>query len=214
MADEQDEEAFLATQVMADLVLAGRGGGRKARREVDFRVVRALTEEDIPLLVAPPPLPAGMSRQVQMRHSHHQLAQNLAKGMDDTEASLVTGYSTNYISILRTDPAFQELLANYGAERQAVFVDVLERMKSLGLHTLEELQGRLETDPEKFSNREMMELAKMLLVDGGHAGRAGQGTASGGSGPVQVAISFVTATQQPQASGPVLDGITLEGGEL
>ena len=204
------DEECLAHEVLAEIELSGRGGGRKSLRVLDWHIVRSLTSEDIPALLAPPPVPPGMSRQVQMRHAHHQLAQCLAKGIDDTEASLISGYSTNYISILRGDPSFQELLANYGEERKAVFVDVMERMKALGLHTLEELQARMEEDPDKFSNRELQELAKMLLIDvNGKGGGAGAGAGGGG---VSVSVSFVTASagQQVLASSSVSEGLILE----
>lgn len=155
-------------------------------KEVNFEILRELTQEDLdaPLALAPvkpKPLTA-------IRASHHQLAQVLARGASDTEASLVTGYTPGYISILRTDPAFQELLAHYGKVTEAVFVDVAERMRVLGLGSLEELQRRLEEAPDDWSRRELMELSKLMLVDS--RGGAASG-ASGGAPGVQVAISFV-----------------------
>jgi hypothetical protein len=143
-----------------------------------------------------------------MRHTHHLLAQTLAKGECEANASLITGYSLSYISVLKGDPAFRELLATYHTERELVFVDVLERMKGLGLATMEEIQSRLEISPEKFTNRELQELTKMLLVDSGQAGGRGA-SAAGTAGGVNVQISFVQANHQPPQApaGPTIDGL-------
>jgi hypothetical protein len=193
---------FAETEVLAEFDLSRYARAHRARKPIDWRVVRSLTPADIPLLANPPRGDALVPRQTVIRHSHHMLAQCIAKGMDDTEASLISGYAPSYISFMRGDPAFQELLATYGAEREAVFVDVLERMKALGLHTLEELQARLEDQPDKFSNRELQELARMLLIE------SKQKDLGGGGGPgVAVAISFV------QAPGGTRPGVVIEGRE-
>ena len=80
----------------------------------------------------------------------------------------------------------------YTTERKAIFVDVLERMKTLGLASMEEIQSRLSDTPEKFSTRELMELTKMLLEPNVGAGKGG----AGASGGVSVNVSFVTANHE------------------
>jgi hypothetical protein len=135
-----------------------------------------------------------------LRASHHQLAQLLARGAAATEASLITGYSISRISILKSDPTFAELLASYQVNRELVFADTLERMRILGLSTLDELQDRLEADPARWSNRELMEMAELMLVKPRIAGPMGQSSALGGSTPgtgqgsaVTVNVKFVSA---------------------
>ena len=183
--------------LLDSITLGARGAGRKPRTEVQWDVVRPLAEGDLPTLLSPPPVAAEAQHRVQMRSTHHLLAQVLAKGTDETEAALITGYSISYISVLKGDPAFQELIDTYSQERKAIFVDVLERMRALGIATLEELQHRLETEPARFSNREMMEMTKLLLVETGHASGP---KAGGGNAPV-VQISFV----QSEGVRPIID---------
>ena len=182
---------------------AARGArGPKAHLPIEMVVVRALVPEDIPVLASPPPMGTQAPTVQALRASHHQLAQLLAKGMSGTEASLVTGYSLSRISILRSDPTFAELLANYQVNRELVFADTLERMRILGLSTLDELQDRLEAAPERWSNRELMEMAELMLVKPRIAGPMGQSSPLGspsqggqpGSGGVTVNVKFVSAS--------------------
>lgn len=161
--------------------------------ETIIEIVRGLTEDDLPKLINPDSLGTTPIPIQALRASHHQLAQMLAKGMSDVEASLITGYSQSRISILKRDPSFAELLASYKDIREHVFVDTLERMRILGLSTLDELQERLETSPEKWSNRELMEMADLLLVKPRIVTPMGQGSAAqGAQAPgVNIQVQFV-----------------------
>ena len=174
-----------------------RGGRKPRKKSVIWEVVRSLTPEDITLLNTT--LPAPRQTLSQIRHSHHQLAQLLAEGKPNSEAALLTGYSPTYISILKDDPTFQELVAYYSAQTELVFVDVLERMKALGLSTLDELQARLEADPSDFSNRELMEQVELMLVKPMVATRGGilPGNAAGSNvanSGVTLNVNFIGST--------------------
>jgi hypothetical protein len=178
----------------------GSARGRRPK-ELIFTIVRSLTEDDLGALQAPSALGSAPIPIQALRASHHQLAQLLAQGRPDTEISLITGYSASRISILKSDPTFSELLASYRNVREKVFVDTLERMKVLGLSTLDELQERLESAPEKWSNRELMEMAELMLKPqfptAGSGFGAGPGAASGGVPPVTVAVQFIKS-ETPQ----------------
>jgi len=113
-------------------------------------------------------VPAPVKPLYKIRHSHHLLAQLIAKGHKNVEVSSLSGYSQSYISTIQRDPAFQELIAYYSEQRKVLFSDVLERMKALQVQTIGEIQERLAEAPEKWSNRELMELAEMLGLGGGH----------------------------------------------
>lgn len=180
---------------------SSRGGrGAKALIPLQIEIVRSLTQADMPALANPAPLNNAAPTLQSLRATHHQLAQLLARGMPATEASIITGYSPTRISILRGDPTFAELLANYAANRELVFADTLERMRILGLSTLDELQDRLETDPAAWSNRELMEMAELMLVKPRIATPMGQASAlggnpsgQGGGNGVTVNVKFVSA---------------------
>jgi hypothetical protein len=172
-------------------VLGSGRGGRKGMRAVTWEVVRSLRiPDDLPLLSQS--LPAPKQNISQIRHSHHQLARLLATGTPQAECALITGYAPSYISVLKTDPTFQDLMYYYATQKEQIFVDVVERMKSLGLSTLDELQSRLEADPDAFANRELMELVELTMVKPMIASRGQPSHNLAGTG-VQVNVNFVKA---------------------
>lgn len=141
--------------------------GRRPRRggKIEYRVLRELGEADATLLEssALPSVGAVTPPIQRLRNTHHLLARLLAEGRSQTEASLATGYSISRVSLLTRDPMFQELVAHYRAMKEAQYLDVHARLASLGLSTIDELQERLETEPESFRHRELMELAQLCL---------------------------------------------------
>jgi hypothetical protein len=192
-----------------------RGGKKPRKKQVIWEVIRSLKPEDMTLLNTS--LPSPRASLTQIRHSHHQLAQLLSEGRQQSEAALLTGYSPTYVSVLKDDPSFQDLIAYYAAQQELVYVDVLERMKSLGLSTIDELQNRMEEDASSFTNRELMEQAELMLVKPMVATRggilpgnaAGQNAANGG---VSINVNFIGQTSphsQPDnlkdRPGPVVD---------
>lgn len=161
---------------------------------------RELTPDDLPELeanMAPAESrPAGPIER--LRYSHHQLARYMARGLTPQEISGLTGYSPPYIRRLEEDPTFRELLAGYSTERDIAFSETLERMKTLGISALDELQRRMDDEPEAWSRREVMELAKLMLIE---PGRQAPGPAGGPA--IAIAVSFVSpepgASSRPSA---------------
>ena len=189
----------------ADLVLPR---GRRPSAPLELVLVRELTEADRGDIAAPPAQGTKPPALNKIRHTHHQLARALAQGHSDVEAGFITGYSQAYISNLKNDPAFAELLTHYQTNKELVFVDVAERMKRLGLATLEELQERLEHEPDGFTHAQLMELAELTLLKGRSAPGAASGPTSG-SGGIALQISF---NNGPGPSGPTIEG-SVENGQ-
>lgn len=171
---------------------SAQGNRRGVPLAIDF--IRALEPDDVRGLsgaVAAPARPL-----LQLRHIHHQLAMLICQGTDNCEVALITGYAPAYISKLQGDPAFQELIQYYATQREQVFVNVLERLKCLGLTSAEELARRLEEQPEKFTNREIMELTELALVKPTEAIAKGKAQGQGTPG-VNISVSFVGTGPQP-----------------
>lgn len=133
--------------------------GRK-RKEVSADYDRDLEQKDIETLalLKDGDLGARTPPLQKLRHRHHHLARALAQGASEAEASLITGYQVASISILKNDPAFKELLGYYQAQKEEILVDFFERLKMLGLHTVDELLDRLDARPDEFSNEELQKL--------------------------------------------------------
>jgi hypothetical protein len=169
-------------------------------------VVRPLTPEDLPFLTDPDllPVPQALPTRKSLRYSHHRAAQLLAQGQTRYEVSLVTGYTPDYITSLQSDPAFKGLLAYYAGEREKIFLDTVERMRQVGITALEELQTRLEEEPEKWSRQDLMLMTKLLLTDPMKVGA--NGGAGGPSGPaVDITVNFVSP--KAEQGGPIIDGV-------
>ena len=158
--------------------------------------VRELSDEDVERILAEPATPAGGGRVAALKHSHHELARLIATGIDHTKASLMTGYSATYIGrLVHGDPLFGQLLDYYSVQREQVHIDWIQRMRALGLDTLDEIQRRVAEEPEKWTHRELMELEALLMKG------AGLGAPNGGGGgpaaPVTVNVKFVQADRGP-----------------
>lgn len=108
------------------------------------------------------------ARVKKLRERHHALARCLAEGMTDLNASILTGYDPGYISILRSDPTFKNLVLEYRRQTEATWVDVQERLKTVSLTAAAELQDRLEEAPEKIPTSQLVEITKMGMDRTGH----------------------------------------------
>ena len=163
---------------------------RKGRPStVLFEVVRGVAPDDLPA-IAQGVVPTQFSL-MKLNTTHHEVARLLALGKTRTEVALISGYTPEYVGKLQDDPAFAELLEFYARSREEIFLDAADRMQKLGIATLDELQARLVDPDHKWANRELMELAKILLVDGKRPGQTGGGSA--GPGGAAIAIQFVAA---------------------
>jgi hypothetical protein len=192
-------------QLLEELVLGTAAGGRRKAAPLEVARVRALEPDDLELLQNPPNANLPIRPLQTIRHSHHQLARLIAAGKADQEISLITGYSPSYISSLKGGQDFKDLIAYYGAQKELIFVETMERLKIVGLNTLDELQKRFEEAPEQFTNGQLMELIDLTLIKPTKA-QVGL-TPAGSGGPVTVNVQFVSGAA-PQAQ--VIDGTSRE----
>jgi hypothetical protein len=187
----------------------GSARGRKAK-PFYAQVQRELNAGDLEVLLNPPEVGEGLAIVKKMRNTHHMLARLLAEGRPPGECALVTGYSSSRISILQNDPAFKELVAYYRGQAQEKFLNVHERLASLGLAAIDELQERLEEDPDGFSKRELLDLGIAMMDRSVTQPKTGPG---GGSGPaVALQVTFVESPhKQSEALGNDKPTIVIEG---
>lgn len=189
----EPNQVLAPDELISEVTFGSARGGKRLAAPLVITVVRALTPEDLPAINSPPPVASPGQLLGGIRHAHHQIAQLLVKGVPQVEISLLTGYSPSYISVLKSDPTFVELLDHYKCERELVFADVLERMKALGIATIDELQARLLEAPEKWTKSELLAMAEVMLKPstGGSSGSGG-----GSAGPVTLNVNFVSAKRE------------------
>ena len=147
----------LIDQALAVIPRRGRPGGPAPV------VLREITEEDgAALLVEKREQPQRQPLE-RVRTTHHLAARELAQGKSQVEVALITGYSPQRICDLQADPTFRELVAHYKGQVEAKWLNVQERLASLGMALTEELQHRLETAPESLTNEDLRRWAETTL---------------------------------------------------
>ena len=147
------------TTILSAKISSARGG-RKPSAPLFIGEARELTESDLKELQTPSELNTSTPQIQRIRSTHHRLAQLIAEGRKGTEISLIMGYSQSRISILQSDPAFQELIAFYKNQQTAIFLDVQSRLADLGMSATEELRERLEENPGDFTVNQLLDVQK------------------------------------------------------
>lgn len=184
--------AALPAGLLEEISLGSARGGRKQEQPVEITVVRELTPNDLSAIRNPPAVSGAVPVVQQLRHSHHRLAELLAKGLPQTKISLITGYSQSYISNIQRDPAMAELIVYYSAQKETIFISAMERLAVLGMDGIDALQAKLDDPEVKWSPRELMELVDMAVVKPGTAVALGRGPQAPGPS-VQLEVKFVGA---------------------
>lgn len=155
-----------------DLDLGSLGGvpSRRGRKKspLSVEVIGEITEAEALDLLSLPSVDSAVNHIQRLKTSHHNLARLISEGRSDVEASSITGYTPVRIRQLKEDPAFQELLNYYSSQVEEVYVNVHQRLATFGQDILEELQTRLENDPNGFTVRELKELMAESLDRGGY----------------------------------------------
>lgn len=118
---------------------------------------------------------------------HHALARCLASGMSDGDAALACGYVISRVSVLKSDPAFKELLALYRENTNRVYRDMHERLAGLSRDAAEELHARLEEDMQ--SEEKSISIGQLLEITKLGADRTGYGPQTSQNVNVNVGIA-------------------------
>ena len=135
--------------------------------------ISSVTEADLEALGRPRAKQAPVSR---LRDSHHMLARMIVAGWSDRRISETSGYSRNRISILRSSPAFQELLAQKRQivdEAFAAGIDTfVELHTQAGLMAIRQVVDQLEDADEEGV---ALPLGRLMPVVESFADRFGYG---------------------------------------
>lgn len=196
-------------QVLTELDLGSARGAKPGHKPpLYIELVRALEASDLGAIQSPPAINDTAVPMVKnLRSSHHRLAELIAAGRPPGEISVITGYSASYISSLKGDPAFNELVAFYEFTKQTIFAEAMERLKLLGLDAVEKLHERLNDETKNWTNKELMDLVEMSLVAPTQAKVLPGAGGAVNSANLTLEVKFVGA--QP-ASGPTINGTYTE----
>lgn len=192
------------TLAIVDAIALSHGVSAKPPVREPLEVLREIDSRDVPLLVQElrehnwgkahaATQPQSMVQV--LRTGHHQLAQLLASGVEVEMASFITGRSAGSIHSLKSDPAFQELLAYYAHQQELRDIDAIGRLVTLGATAIEVLQQRIEESPEKFTNNELRQLLESTMDRSVAPAKGGPRSLGGGQG-LNVSINFVKGGAQ------------------
>lgn len=184
--------------------VAEDGGGAEP---LTFAFARELDEADIAMRgsgrevgSSPPP---ALKR---LRAKHHALARALANGMRPGIAAATYGYHPSRVSILQNDPAFRELIEHYRGEGDHDYARVQERLAGLSVEALDEIERRLEEEPESFKPKDLLSLVEITADRTGHGPKSSQ--------DVNVNVGFADRLREARKraaaiSGPIIDAEVL-----
>lgn len=103
-------------------------------------VARPLTREDLVHLNAP----RVPHRVAAFRETHHRLARLIASGLRLEQVAEISGYSIQSIYRHRTDPAFQELVAQYKTRVDAQIAEVVDETEATAVSNLRRMERMVE----------------------------------------------------------------------
>lgn len=179
----------------------------RAARSIAFAEVRLLDGTDLAMLSEEKGVQAPALKRLSDRH--HALARCLSSGMSEGDAALACGYVSSRVSILKSDPAFQELLAFYRDDTDRAYRDMHERLAGLSRDAVDELHTRLEDDiqaeEKKISVGQLLEIAKM------GSDRTGYGPQSSQTVNVNVGIAAKLEAARRRVADRSAAALVIEG---
>lgn len=131
----------------------------RASRELSAVTIRELEPADFEMLDVEKGSTAAPLKRLSDRH--HSLARHIAAGVGPGEAAIICGYDISRVSILQADPTFAELVLFYRDVKEREFRDVQGKLAGIASDALDELQTRIEDEPEKLSVTQLMALVTM-----------------------------------------------------
>ena len=153
-----DAERHTGAPLDLDLDLSGDLIGRRPKA-VHGEVLRELTPSDLALLETERGIkPTALAR---LSERHHALARCLATGLSVADACAITGYTPSRISILKGDPAFEELIAFYQTDKAGLVHDLGDKMRANALEAQAIIADRLEDAPEAFGVDTLLDITKL-----------------------------------------------------
>lgn len=128
----------------------------RAKKDTSAVLLGEISDEEFKLLDQERGIQAPAIKS--LRIAHHRLAQVLASGATEMEASRICGLSPSRISILKADPTFQQLLASAMNRKDELFGDVLGQFKDMLLDGLQEIRQRLMDAPETIPTKDILDM--------------------------------------------------------
>jgi hypothetical protein len=153
---------------MAGMDLSHTLGLGRPQHGVSVEIVRELTTADLVGLAHPRGVATPHVKR--LTDMHHYIARLVAQGEAGYAIALATGYSESRISILKADPAFQELVASKREEVEAIRLDVFRQTQAkaaaASMDGLDQMHDRILSG--ELADRDLAEYTFKLMDRTGH----------------------------------------------
>lgn len=164
------DHAALLTQI-DDAFAESLGAGSRAPVAITCQVEGVLLPEDIRCYLdehgqLTTTLKADEKDIRQLRERHHSVARLLSEGLPQGLVATMTGYTEQYISVLKASPAMMELIEHYRAPGGLAVRHVGENLRRVAGMALEQLEGKIEQD--QLTASELTAAAKLGYDRSGH----------------------------------------------
>lgn len=101
-----------------------------------------------------------------LRAKHHSVARLLAQSVPEGIVAEITGYTPQYVSVLKNNPSMIELIEHYRGPNNEAAKMVGEKLRNVGTMALERLEERIEQD--ELDDFALLQAAKLGLDRSGH----------------------------------------------
>lgn len=140
----------------------------KLNEDLMPQVVRALTRQDMKLAGTKPKVPVKVSSLKRLSERHRNLARIIASGVPVWEAASMSGYTETRISMLKSDPAFANLVRFYAENKDAIFETMYEKLSGMGSEAADLLRERMEEAPDEITTPALLDMVKVGADRTGH----------------------------------------------
>lgn len=170
--------------------------------EASFLSVAELSREDLGVLKQ---RRARLPAAARFRDSHHRLARLFASGLTMDQVHERCGYSKSRLSVLRNDPAFEELVAEYRKNVNASWAAGADEYYGLAVSNMLEAELQLEEHLAKAREAdEPLPVKYLISISRDAADRFGYGKKS--SKDINLNVDFADRLQKAiQRSGKVIE---------
>ncbi len=162
---------------------------------------RVLSREDLSLLKEKRPHKPVAQR---LRDPHHRLARFIAMGHNNTVAAQLSGYSINRVAMFMTDPAFQQLVAEYRNIVNESFKEQVDEYMQLSVSNMVKAERMVAEHFDKADEEgELLPLSKLDAISQGRMDRFGYGKKQTN---LNVNVDFAAQLEKArQRSGRIID---------
>lgn len=140
--------------------------------EPEVTGIRSLARADLSLLLEKRPQKTLQS----LSDGHHAVARAVAAGLPNVEIARLTGRNASRISLLKSDPAFQELVAHYRGIVTAEFVRSIDHYMEVATSNMLRAENMIADKLDRFeAEGELPPMRDLIAVSRDAADRFGYG---------------------------------------